>query len=53
MAEPFFSTTVEADSYLWAVERNIKQNPVKSKLVIRPEDYCRANISGQGTDWSP
>jgi putative transposase len=48
----FFSTTVEADSYLWAVARYIEQNPVKSKLVIRPEDYrwssCRANISGQG-----
>src|ERR1035437_8571507 len=52
MAEPFFSTTVEADSYLWAVARYIEQNPVKSKLVISPEDYrwssCRANISGQG-----
>ena len=48
----FFSTIVEADSYLWAVARYIEQNPVKSKQVIRPEDYrwssCRTNISGQG-----
>lgn len=48
----FFSTIVDAESYLWAVVRYIEQNPVKSKLVKRPEDYgwssCRVNISGEG-----
>jgi len=36
---------------LWAVARYIEQNPVKSALVTRPEDYlwssCRTNIRGQ------
>lgn len=48
----FFSTVVETESYLWAVARYIEQNPVKAKLVNRPEDYrwssCRGNISGKG-----
>jgi putative transposase len=48
----FFSTTVDTESYLWAVARYIEQNPVKSTIVTRPEDYpwssCRVNISGQG-----
>jgi putative transposase len=48
----FFSTIIEAEPYLWAVVRYIEQNPVKSKLVGKPEDYkwssCRANISGKG-----
>ena len=48
----FFSTIVDTESYLWAVARYIEQNPVKSALVTRPEDYpwssCRVNISGQG-----
>ena len=48
----FFSTIIEAEPYLWAVVRYIEQNPVKSKLVDKPEDYkwssCRANISGKG-----
>jgi len=47
----FFSTIVDTESYLWAVARYIEQNPVKSALVTRPEDYlwssCRANIRGQ------
>jgi len=55
----FFSTIVDTESYLWAVARYIEQNPVKSTLVTRPEDYpwssCRVNIGGQGdglvTEW--
>ncbi len=47
----FFSTIIDTESYLWAVARYIEQNPVKSMLVTRPEDYlwssCRANIRGQ------
>lgn len=48
----FFSTIVDTEFYLRAVVRYIEQNPVKSALVTRPEDYpwssCRVNISGQG-----
>ena len=48
----FFSTIVDTETYLWAVARYIENNPVKSALVTRPEDYpwssCRANISGHG-----
>jgi putative transposase len=48
----FFSTIVDAESCLWAVARYIEQNPVKSAIVTRPEDYpwssCRVNIGGQG-----
>jgi len=48
----FFSTIVDTESYLWAVARYIEQNPVKSAIVTRPEDYtwssCRANIGEQG-----
>ena len=47
----FFSTIVEAESYLWAVVRYIEKNPMKSKLVKKPEDYkwssCKSNISGE------
>lgn len=47
----FFSTIVDTESYLWAVARYIEQNPVKSKLAKRPENYpwssCRVNITGQ------
>jgi len=46
----FFSTIVDTDQYLWAVARYIEMNPVKSGMVMRPEDYpwssCRAHISG-------
>ena len=48
----FFSTIVETESYLWAVVRYIEKNPMKSKLVKKPEDYkwssCKSNISGEG-----
>jgi putative transposase len=48
----FFSAIVDTEPYSWAVARYIEQNPVKSMLVTRPEDYpwssCRANISGEG-----
>lgn len=47
----FFSTVVDSETYLWAVARYIENNPVKSALVIRPEDYpwssCRAHVCGQ------
>jgi len=50
----FFSTLVEKDPYLWVVARYIENNPVKSRLTKKPEDYkwssCRANMSGQGDE---
>ena len=48
----FFSTIVDSESYLWAVARYIEQNPVKSAIAARPEDYrwssCRVNTGGLG-----
>jgi len=47
----FFSTVVDSETYLWAVARYIENNPVKSALVTRPEDYpwssCRAHVLGK------
>lgn len=47
----FFSTVVDSETYLWAVARYIENNPVKSALVTRPEDYpwssCRAHVCGR------
>jgi putative transposase len=46
----FFSSVVEEEPYLWAVMRYIEQNPVRSKLVKKVEDYqwssARAHILG-------
>ncbi len=46
----FFSTTVDEESYLWAVARYIERNPVRAKLVKKAEDYswssARAHVLG-------
>lgn len=46
----FFSTVIEADSYLWAVARYIELNPVKAHLVDDPVQYrwssCRTHVCG-------
>jgi len=50
----FYSTIIDTDQYVWALARYIEQNPVKAKLVQKPEDYrwssCKATISGKGDD---
>lgn len=50
----FFSTVVDGESYLWAVARYIENNPMKSDLVTRPEDYpwssCRAHVLGESNE---
>jgi putative transposase len=44
----FFSTVIEAESYLWAVARYIELNPVKAHLVDDPTHYkwssCGAHV---------
>lgn len=46
----FYSTIVEKEPYLWAVARYIERNPVRAKLVTRPEDYlwssAKAHVTG-------
>ncbi|HPJ96234.1 MAG TPA: transposase [Syntrophales bacterium] len=46
----FFSTVIEAESYLWAVARYIELNPVKAHLVENPAQYrwssCGAHVWG-------
>ena len=36
----YHSCIVDQESYLWAVARYIEQNPVRSMLVERPEEYA-------------
>lgn len=47
----FFSSIIDTETYLWSVCRYIEQNPVKSKLARRPQEYkwssCRANVGGK------
>lgn len=46
----FYSTIVEKEPYLWAVARHIELNPVRAKIVTRPEDYpwssAKAHVTG-------
>jgi putative transposase len=41
---------VEEERYLWAVSRYIEQNPVRARMVKRPEEYpyssARAHVNG-------
>ncbi|HPL63310.1 MAG TPA: transposase [Syntrophales bacterium] len=47
----FFSTIIEAETYLWSVMRYIERNPVKAGMVTDPEGYkwssCKANMRGK------
>ena len=46
----YHSCIVDKDTYLWAVARYIEQNPVRAKVVKKPEDFpyssARAHILG-------
>jgi len=50
----FFSSVVEEEPYLWAVMRYIEQNPVRTRLVKKAEDYlwssARAHVLGMEDD---
>ena len=46
----YHSCIVDKDTYLWAVARYIEQNPVRARVVKKPEDFpyssARAHILG-------
>ena len=46
----YHSCIVDRDTYLWAVARYIEQNPIRAKVVKKPEDFpyssARAHILG-------
>jgi len=47
----YYSTVIDADSYLWTVSKYIENNPVRAGIVKRPEDYpyssAKAHILGR------
>jgi putative transposase len=47
----YYSTVIDADSYLWTVSRYIENNPVRAGMVKRPEDYlyssAKAHVLGR------
>ncbi|MBM4348463.1 MAG: transposase [Deltaproteobacteria bacterium] len=47
----YYSSVIDADSYLWAVIKYIENNPVRAGIVQRPEDYsyssAKAHILGK------
>ena len=47
----YHSSVIDEDRYLWAVSRYIEKNPVRGRLVRRPEEYpyssARAHLLGK------
>jgi putative transposase len=47
----YYSTVVDGDRYLWTLSKYIENNPVRARMVKRPEDYlyssARAHILGR------
>jgi len=47
----FYSALVDKESYLWSIGRYIERNPVRAKIVNKPEEYqwssAKANITGK------
>jgi putative transposase len=47
----YYSTVIDADSYLWTVIKYIENNPVRAGMVKRPEDYlyssAKAHVLGK------
>ena len=35
----YYSCIVDSEQYLWAVARDIEQNPVRAMMAVNPEDY--------------
>jgi hypothetical protein len=51
----FFSKPVRTEGYRFAVVRYIDRNPVRARIVLRPEDYefgsARGHMFGVGQPW--
>ena len=51
----FHSALVDKESYLWSVVRYIERNPVRAKIVSKPDEYrwssAKANFTGKGMDF--
>lgn len=47
----FYSTLVDKESYLWSIGRYIERNPVRAKIVSKPEEYhwssAKANLTSE------
>jgi len=47
----FYSALVDKESYLWSVGRYIERNPVRAKIISKPDEYqwssAKANASGK------
>jgi putative transposase len=47
----YHSTVVDGDRYLWAVSKYIESNPVRIKMVAKPENYpyssAKAHLTGK------
>jgi putative transposase len=47
----YYSTVIDADSYLWTVSKYIENNPVRAGMVKKPEDYpyssAKAHVLGR------
>ena len=48
----FYSALVDKEPYLWSVGRYIERNPVRAKIISKPDEYqwssAKANTSGKG-----
>jgi putative transposase len=51
----FYSALVDKETYLWSVGRYIERNPVRAKIVSRPDEYrwssAKVNITGKEMDF--
>jgi len=51
----FYSALVDKESYLWSTVRYIEQNPVRAKIVSKPDEYrwssAKINITGKEMDF--
>jgi putative transposase len=45
----YYSCVVDEEKYLWAVARYIEQNPVRARMVRKPEDYSYSSACGHIT----
>ncbi|MEA3453458.1 MAG: transposase [Candidatus Caldatribacteriota bacterium] len=48
----FYSTLADKESYFWSIARYIERNPIRAKVVNKPDEYkwssAKANITGKG-----
>jgi putative transposase len=51
----FYSALVDKESYLWSIGRYIERNPVRAKIVSKPDEYrwssAKVNITGKEMDF--